>query len=67
MYNGKLIGDLFDAVERAQNSGDRQRPRTENFPLPSGDSPAKQPAGSTPIQESATARIIPADAWFERG
>jgi hypothetical protein len=67
MYNGKLIGDLFDVVERAQSSGDRQRSRTENLPLPPADSPAAQPVEANPIQGRATARIIPGDAWFERG
>lgn len=54
MYNGKLIGDLFDAVERAQSPAGRQWPQKESSPPPrdilpvseSVDSPIVQPAES---------------------
>jgi hypothetical protein len=59
MYNGKLIGDLFDAVERAQSSVDCQRqkdealsPHSEAIHQNQSDSPAKD----------AIVRTIPADA-----
>jgi hypothetical protein len=49
MYNGKLIGDLFDAVERAQSSVSRQRTKNESAaPLPE----------MLPVSESADSPMV---------
>jgi hypothetical protein len=58
MYTGKLIGDLFDAVERTQNSTDRSSPKNEIFPLPAEAIPEKR---DRPVASTVIARIVPAD------
>jgi hypothetical protein len=77
MFYGTLIGDLFDAVERVDNSVNTQRTEKENsqpvpFSLPDiqryeAECLPAQRSQTLPAKENSITRIIPADVWFERG
>lgn len=53
MYNGKLIGDLFDAVERAQSPVGRHGPQNDSAITPAEISPASgsaEPLAIRPVK-----------------